>query len=106
MGLGPALPNRASSPDSSSQPPSLLRPARIHGLGLRRVGEDLVTYLRHRRARGMDVAVSPMPDAVLVIEDVVFHAAVRSRAPCRYQVLHPGLLMSGIGQRVGVGRIV
>ena len=59
-----------------------------------------------RLARRMDVAMGGVPEARLVVEDVVAQAAVCVRAPACHQVLHPGLLDERGRRHVGLGWIV
>ncbi len=79
---------------------------RIDGLDLLREVDRLVADLAHRRRRGPDVAMRGVPDARLVVEDVVAQAAVRVRAPATDQVLDPALLQERCRGDVGVVRIV
>src|ERR1022692_3864378 len=54
----------------------------------------------------MDVPVSLLPEAVLVVHEVVADAAVGGQSPTIRQVLDEGLLESGVGGEVSVGRVV
>ena len=54
----------------------------------------------------MNVLVRGKPDAVLVVHDVITHAAVGGRTPASDQMLHVTLLKSGIGREIGVVGIV
>ena len=82
------------------------RRRRVNGLDLRGVVENLVPYLLHRRARGVNVPVRRVPDARLVVEDVVAQAPVRSCAPLGREVLHPSLLERRVNRHVGLVRVV
>ena len=70
------------------------------------VVDDLVLDLVHRRARRMDVAVRRVPDARLVVEDVVAQAAVRVRAPAADQCCTQPCWNVDVRRHVGVVRIV
>ncbi len=50
---------------------------RINRLNLAGVVDHLIFDLVHRRARRIHVAVRRVPDAVLVVEDVIAHAPLR-----------------------------
>src|ERR1700680_2013750 len=54
----------------------------------------------------MDVAMRGMPDAVLVIEDVILLPAVARQAPRAHDVLDPALLVQRTILHIGVIRIV
>src|SRR5262245_47859664 len=47
-----------------------------------------------------------VPDAVLIVEDVILHAAARGRTPGADEMLHPGLLIIRVGKGVRVARSV
>ena len=52
----------------------------------------------------MHVLVRRVPDAVLVVHEVIAHAAVGGDAPAVGQVLHEGLLEERVGGEIGVVR--
>ncbi len=79
---------------------------RIDGFDPGREVDRLVADLVHRGAGGPDVAVGGMPDARLVVEDVVAEAAGRVGAPPPDQVLDPRLLKRRARRDVGVVGIV
>src|SRR5205814_9273858 len=64
----------------------------VDGLDRTRIGDHLLPDLVHAGAGGMHVAMGLMPDAVLVVEEVVVHAAARCRSELADEVLHPALL--------------
>ena len=50
--------------------------SRINRFDLRRIIEKLIANLLHRRAHGMHVPVRRVPDGVLVVHEIIAHAAV------------------------------
>src|SRR5439155_25870368 len=50
---------------------------------IKNLGPDFV----HRRTRRMDIAMRPMPEARLVVENVVRQPAIRGRAPTADEML-------------------
>src|SRR5512138_3508013 len=54
----------------------------------------------------MNVAMRLVPDAVLVVEQVILKAAARCRTERADEVLHPALLQRHAVRRIGVVRIV
>src|SRR5438874_1450156 len=64
----------------------------IDGFDLRGVIDDFVTNFIHRRAGGMNVSMCGLPEAWLIIENVVAETAIRRCVPGVGQMLHPALL--------------
>ena len=79
---------------------------RVDRLDLLREVERLVADLVHRRRRGTDVAMRGVPDARLVVEDVVAQPAVGVGAPAADEMLDPSLLKERRRRDVGVVRVV
>src|SRR5439155_17992628 len=67
---------------------------RIDGLDHRGVGYSLVVNLVHRRAVGVHVAVRAVPDARLIVQQIVAQPTARRSAPRADQVLNPTSLES------------
>src|SRR5437867_4209131 len=80
---------------SQGTPSPLFRPGderrRTDRLDLSRVVEHFVSDLVHGRARRVDVAMRLVPEARLVVEDVIADPAGRARAPAGAQMLNPPL---------------
>ena len=79
---------------------------RVGRFDLRREIDHPVPDLVHGRPGRAHVPMSRVPDARLVVENVVAQAAGRVRAPAGDQMLHPALLKDRVRRHVGVVRIV
>ncbi len=93
-----------------ARPAPLLGPGE-HGAGIdladrRPVRDPEVPQLGHALALRVDVAVRRVPDARLVVVEVVAHAAAVGRAPARHQVLGPFPHVLRVHRDVRVVRVV
>ena len=78
----------------------------VHGFDFPGVIEEFVADFLHGRANGVHILVGRKPDAVLVIHEVIAHAAVGGQAPAVGQVLHKGLLKQRVGRKTRVIGII
>src|SRR5258708_21105258 len=85
---------------SVSEPSHLLRSGDertwIGGLDHLRVRNDLVAQLFEGLPVRMDVAMGVVPEARLVVHNVIPPPAAARRSPDADEVLHPGLLIGNI----------
>src|SRR5688572_1403189 len=78
----------------------------VGSANLRRIVENSIADLVHGRANGMHVTMRGVPDAGLVVENVITRCAAGRRPPAVDDSLNPLLLKRGIVTDVGIVGIV
>ena len=79
---------------------------RVNAFDHRRVVAKIGEDLGHGRADGMHIAMRGMPEAPLVVHEVILQTAVGRHAPLIRQMLHPTRLKVCVGGHVRIGWII
>ena len=79
---------------------------RVNAFDHRRVVAKIGEDLGHRRADRMHITMRRIPEAPLVVHDIIEQPAVGRRAPLIRQMLHPTRLKVCVGGHVRIGWII